>query len=590
MTGVAQSWLDIQCGIIPGVKRAIVMRPTGNANLYKKTAFWPADLSETPESLLNAVRQAASRNTAVVRNSKEQDEDEKYSCIVAAPLGGDNEDLGVAALEITGKGKIKTQDVLRFIRWGSIWLNLLDKETNTQPQANRLSTLVEILVGSLEHEQFQAAAKKAVTDLASHLNCERVSLGLLKNRRIHIHAISHTATIDKRSNLSKDISTAMEEAIDQDATVVFPPMRNRVTQVSFAQEVLFNRNDGRAVCTTPLYNNGKAVGAVTLELNKGAEFINETLELCESLGALLGPVLELKYQNDRWLVARLWDKSLRALKLIVGFRYFLFKFFSVLVVSGLTYITIVQSDYRVRAPATLEPASKQIITAPQAGFIVGVSARAGDRVKQGDLLTTLDEKELKLEQLQLKSEYEQYVMERRAGLIDKRERARVAVAAAQIKQAEARMRLLNEQLERTKITAPFDGIIVAGDLEELLGTPLEPGQSLFEIAPDKSYRLRIDVDERDIGDVAPGLAGELLLTGLPEQPIAFTVERLLPVSEAREGKNMFQVEAMLNQDSPLFRPGMEGIAKINIDQRPLISIWFHKLIHWARLQVWYWLG
>lgn len=289
-------------------------------------------------------------------------------------------------------------------------------------------------------------------------------------------------------------------------------------------------------------------------------------------------------------MARLWDKSLRALKLIVGFRYFLFKFFSVLVVSGLTYITIVQADYRVRAPATLEPASKQIITAPQAGFIVGVSARAGDRVKQGDLLTTLDEKELKLEQLQLKSEYEQYVMERRAGLIDKRERARVAVAAAQIKQAEARMRLLNEQLERTKITAPFDGIIVAGDLEELLGTPLEPGQSLFEIAPDKSYRLRIDVDERDIGDVAPGLAGELLLTGLPEQPIAFTVERLLPVSEAREGKNMFQVEAMLNQDSPLFRPGMEGIAKINIDQRPLISIWFHKLIHWARLQVWYWLG
>ncbi len=589
MTAVAQSWLDIQCGIIPGVKSAIVMRPTANAKLYKKSAVWPADLTKVPDCLTDAVRQAATRNTAVIRNLKGEGE-EQYSCVVAAPLGGEDEDLGVAALEITGKGKIKTQDVLRFIRWGSIWLNLLHKETNQQTSPNRLSTLVEVLVGSLEHEQFRAASKKAVTDLASQLNCERVSLGLLKNRRIHIHAISHSVSVDNRSSLNKLISSAMEEAIDQDATVVFPPLRNRVTQVAFAQELLFNSNDNRAVCSTPLYNNGKAVGAITFELNKDESFTTETLELCESLGALLGPVLELKYQNDRWLMSRLWDRTLRALKEVFGFRYFALKIVSLLLACGLAYITLVTADYRVRAPATLEPLTKQVITAPQAGFIVGVSARAGDRVKKGDLLTTLDEKELKLEQLQVKSEYEQHVMERRAGLVDINERARVAVAAAQIKQAEAKLRLLSEKLERTKIVAPFDGVIVTGDLEELLGTPLEPGQALFEIAPDKKYRLRIDVDERDIGDVAPGYQGELLLTGMPDQPIPFTVERLLPVSKASEGKNQFQVEASLRQENALFRPGMEGVAKVNIDQRRLIAIWFHKLIHWGRLQIWYWLG
>lgn len=590
MTGVAQSWLDIQCGIIPGVKRAIVMRPTGNAKLYKKSAVWPADMSKIPDGLSKAVSQAASRNTAVVRNLKGQGEDEKYGCIIAAPLGGEHEDLGVAALEITGKGKIKTQDVLRYIRWGSIWLNLLHKETHHQTSKDRLSTLVEILVGSLEHEQFRAASKKAVNDLASHLDCDRVSLGLLKGRRIHVHAISHTVSIDNRSNLNKVISSAMEEAIDQDVTVVFPPLHNRVTQVSFSQEVLFKNNDGRAVCSTPLYNNGKAVGAITFELANEQAYTTETLELCESLGALLGPVLELKYQNDRWLLSRLWDRGIRALKDIFGFRYFTLKIVFMLFAIGMTYITMITAEYRVRATATLEPASKQVITAPQAGFIVAVSARAGDRVKQGDLLTTLDDKELKLEQLQLRSEYDQYVMERRAGLMDVNERARVAVAAAQIKQAEAKLRLLNEKLERTTITAPFDGVIVTGDLEELLGTPLEPGQALFEIAPDKQYRLRIEVDERDIGDIVPGHRGELLLTSMPDKSISFEVNRLLPVSQAREGKNMFEVEASLKQDDALFRPGMEGVAKINIEQRRLIAIWFHKLIHWGQLQLWYWLG
>ena len=71
--------------------------------------------------------------------------------------------------------------------------------------------------------------------------------------------------------------------------------------------------------------------------------------------------------------------------------------------------------------ATLEPASKQIISAPQPGFILSVSARAGDQVKKGEVLTTLDEKELKLQKMKLKSEYEQHVMERRAGLIDRKE-------------------------------------------------------------------------------------------------------------------------------------------------------------------------
>jgi RND family efflux transporter MFP subunit len=590
MTAVAQSWLDIQCGIIPGVTRAVVMRQEAANGDLKTNAIWPNDMEQVPDELLSAVNRVAERSTDVVFNAAGNNEDDKFNCVIASPLDSDLENMGIAAVEISGQESIKTQDVLKILKWGSIWFKLLHSETQSNQQSNRLGTLVELLVGTLEYEHFEAAAKKAVLDIATRLNCERVSLGLLRKNRIIVHAISHTATVDNRSNLTRDIGSAMEESIDQDATITYPPNSNTALQVSFAQEVLYGKNEGRAVCSTPLFSNGKAIGAITFELNNDTQFDKETLELCESVGALLGPVLELKYQNDRMFITKLWEGGWRFLRNLFGFKYFMLKLFVVLFAISFTYLSLVSADYRVRSSATLEAASKQVITAPQKGFIINVSARAGDRVKQDDLLAKFDEKEIRLELLRLKGEFEQYMMERRAGLLESSERAKVAIATAQIKQTDARMRLLNQQLQRAKITAPFDGIIVSGDLEQSLGTPMESGQILFEIAPVDSYRLRIDVDERDIGDIQIGYQGELLLTGLPDQPIPFTVERLLPVSDAREGKNTFQLEASINSDNPLFRPGMEGIAKINIEQRKLISIWFHGFINWSRLQIWYWLG
>ena len=35
-------------------------------------------------------------------------------------------------------------------------------------------------------------------------------------------------------------------------------------------------------------------------------------------------------------------------------------------------------------------------------------------------------------------------------------------------------------------------------------------------------------------------------------------------------------------------PGMEGVGKIQVDERKLFWIWTHKLVHWMRMWVWSW--
>jgi hypothetical protein len=85
-----------------------------------------------------------------------------------------------------------------------------------------------------------------------------------------------------------------------------------------------------------------------------------------------------------------------------------------------------------------------------------------------------------------------------------------------------------------------------------------------------------------------GQRGQLVLAGFPDTALLMVVEKITPVSSTDEGRNYFRVEAMLSEPSSLLRPGMEGIGKIDIEQRKLAWIWTHKLVAWARLWFWSW--
>ena len=96
----------------------------------------------------------------------------------------------------------------------------------------------------------------------------------------------------------------------------------------------------------------------------------------------------------------------------------------------------------------------------------------------------------------------------------------------------------------------------------------------------------LKVDERDVRRLNPGQTGQLALVGFPDEYLPFVIERVTPVATATDGRNFFAVEAQLEHHPERLRPGMEGIGKIDIDQRKLIWIWSHNLIDWFRLFAW----
>jgi len=76
---------------------------------------------------------------------------------------------------------------------------------------------------------------------------------------------------------------------------------------------------------------------------------------------------------------------------------------------------------------------------------------------------------------------------------------------------------------------------------------------------------------------------------VPDEHLTYGVERVTPIAEQAEGRNYFRVEATLQQNSKVIRPGMGGIAKTDIEERLLILIWTEKTFDWMRLALWKWL-
>lgn len=580
----AAGWLEIQCRAFDGVIRGVVVLRASEAAAYAPFAVWPEGIEGSPKLAAVVERALQQRRVAVdgvKRGARRED-----LIFVAHPILVDDELYGAVALEIEGRAEAALRELVKRLGWGIGWLEALSRRKTFTSKA-RLVTVLELIATALQHEHFQAAATAVATELATTFGCERVSIGFMKGRHNVVRALSHSAAFSKKTNLIRALEAAMDEAADQLATVILPARKDGPFQVTRAHAELLQQHGAGAVCTIPLTAGGTVLGALVLELPAGSEFDARTVELCEHAALLVGPVLDVKRREDRWLAQKALDSLMTQWGHLVGPRHVALKLWVAIAALAIAFFAIVDGDFMITADASLEGKVQRAVTAAMQGYIIEARARAGDVVREGNLLAALDDRDLRLERQKLLSQGAQQESERRQAIAEGN-RARARILDAQIGQVTAQIALVDEQIARTRLVAPFDAVIVKGDLSQSLGAAVERGNVLFEVAPLDTYRVIMKVDERDITDVAVGQTGRLALTSMPNEEIALVVDKITPVSVVDQGRNFFRVEAVAKGATEKLRPGMEGVGKIQVDQRKLIWIWTRKLVHWVRMWAWSW--
>ncbi|MDX1432307.1 MAG: efflux RND transporter periplasmic adaptor subunit [Gammaproteobacteria bacterium] len=577
----AAAWLDIQCGIIGGVQAAVVVLGEPDEGPFVPLAARPADAE--PDAELAAVAELAmDERRGVVRAAKSG----AGLDTLAYPVLVDEQLCGVAALAVGTRGDEELRGVMRQLQWGVAWLEVLARRKTfaTRPQ---LAAVLEMISLTLEHERYRGAVAALATELATRLGCDRVSVGFRRGRHTRVDALSHSADFGHKSNLMRAVGAAMDEAVDQHEAVVYPQPEDGQLQVTRAQAELARLHGAGAVCSIPFGANGKLLGALTLERPADRPFDRATVSHCARLAALMGPMLEVKRREDRWLITKIGAAGRDLLAALLGPGHLALKLAALALVSLGTFMALATGTYRVTADAALEGTVQRVVTAPMNGYVADAGVRAGDVVRAGEVLAVLDDRDLVLERQKWDSQRRQRLREYSKALAA-HDRAQVRILGAQVDQAEAQIALIDEQLRRAQLVAPFDGLVVRGDLSQRLGSPVERGQVLFEVAPLEAYRIILEVDERDISQVAVGQRGSLALSSLPGETLPLEVERITPVSTTEEGRNYFRVEAMLSEPGEGLHPGMEGVGKIDVGERKLWWIWTHKLVSWVRMSLWSW--
>jgi hypothetical protein len=586
-----RAWLAVQLRMIRDVQGGVVVLGPPDTGPYAPAAFWPEGQGASPFLAEVAERALAERRGLVIPDETEQGAAGGPRLGVAYPVQVSGRLHGVVALEIRSRPERELQAVLRQLQWGAAWIELLwlrEEGARLGGAVERLQTVLDLAATALSHERFYGAATAFVTALATGLGCDRVSVGFERGGRVRVVSISHSAQLSEQTNLMRAVAAAMDEAVDQQAVVVYPALADSKPHAMRAHEELTRQHGAGAVCTIPLSAGSRVVGALTLERPADQPFTTATVALGEALAALAGPILEIQRREDRWLIAKfgLWIRDLFGK--VVGPRHMGMKTSLAAAAGLILFLAVATGEYRVSATAALEPVIRRAVVAPFAGYIAEAPARAGDLVRRDQVLATLDDRELRLQRLKWSTQLEQLAKQGQQAQAQ-RNAAQVVILAAQMDQARAEVALLDDQLGRSRLRAPIEGIVVSGDLSQSLRAPVERGQVLFEVAPLDAFRLILQVDERTIGDVREGQAGTLVLAGDPHEGWNFQVAKITPVSTAREGRNYFRVEAALLRQSERLRPGMEGVGKISIDTRRLVWIWTHDLVDWVRLALWTWL-
>ncbi len=99
--------------------------------------------------------------------------------------------------------------------------------------------------------------------------------------------------------------------------------------------------------------------------------------------------------------------------------------------------------------------------------------------------------------------------------------------------------------------------------------------------------VECNVLENDIHEVRGDATGEIAFLSRPKLKFPVKLERIEPAAQTKEADNIFIVRCQFEgKPEDWWRPGMSGVAKINVGNRTFFWILSHRTIDFLRMFFW----
>jgi multidrug resistance efflux pump len=455
----------------------------------------------------------------------------------------------------------------------------------SRQDVEKFATVLDLNVPVNDAVHFLPAALAFCNGIATRFRCDRASLGWLEGGYVRLRAMSRTEQFDRQMAAAQLLETAMEECVDQDEEILWPPPEG-VTTVARDHEKFATGQKVGNLCSVPLRLDGKVVAVLLCERSEAPFNVVELQQLRLAGDQVVRRLGEL-HHYDRWFGARWAADCGRYFAGWLGPEHTWSKVTAIVLVLVLAALFLVRVTYRIGGNFILRSDQAEYLTAPFEGYIDQVFVRAGDHVTNNEPLVTLNRDELLLDQAAAVADFARYQRQaekdRAANNI-----ADMRIDEAQASQAKAQLDLVLYRLDHAIMRSAFDGVIVEGDLRERIGSPVKQGDALLRVTRLDTLYAQAEIPESDIHEIQQKSAGEIAFVTQPKVKFPVTIETIEPAAVTKKDGSVFLVRLQPERGAEnWWRPGMTGLCKLTAEKRSLFWILTHRTVDFLRMKLWW---
>ncbi|MGH7198416.1 MAG: efflux RND transporter periplasmic adaptor subunit [Candidatus Omnitrophota bacterium] len=182
------------------------------------------------------------------------------------------------------------------------------------------------------------------------------------------------------------------------------------------------------------------------------------------------------------------------------------------------------------------------------GVVEYINFKEGEKITQGDIIASLDQKE----QL-LKLEYAKVELDKQAALFELG-----SILETKLRQSQLEYQSAKVELDKTNLVALSDGYI--GSLKMDRGSTVSPQEAVAIFVDVKDVYAEFGIIEKDISKVKEGQNAEVSVESYPDQIFKGQVDSVSPLVDERS--RTIKVRSRISNVDEKVRPGMFG--RVNV--------------------------
>jgi len=245
-------------------------------------------------------------------------------------------------------------------------------------------------------------------------------------------------------------------------------------------------------------------------------------------------------------------------------------------------LTVGHGDINVRVAATgvVEPINPVDIKTKAGGTVIQEPVEVGSKVNRGDLLAQIDPRDVRNAFEQAMADDVVSAMQMEKALRDRARKdslfkykvisqaawdsTKSSIASATSDMVAKRATLDNrrQNLEDATVRAPIGGTIVSRPVTQgqivTAATAANGGTTLMSLADLGRVRMRVTIDEVEMGAIRVGLPASVAIDAFPDHPFSGVIEKIEPQAVVTQGVTFFPIMVSIDNRDGLLMPGMNG--------------------------------